>query len=241
MADTSIRLWHVGPYRYGWEDAGKSHDRYADYTFSLPNGIGEPLPPPQPAKEEQSQGEFTEDWFGSNIPIIDRLLDPIKGKPVHALEIGVYEGRSTCWLLDNILTHPEASLTWIDSFVGSAEHADHDVSGVESRFRANIARFGSRVQGFVGRSQDILKALTGKFDLVYIDGSHEAADVLADAILAWPLLKPGGRLGFDDYGWHVFPEPERCPGPAVDAFLLTMRKRYEELYRGYQVWIRKTQ
>jgi hypothetical protein len=33
MADTTIRLWHVGPYRYGWEDAGGHRDRFADYTF----------------------------------------------------------------------------------------------------------------------------------------------------------------------------------------------------------------
>lgn len=33
VADTTIRLWHVGPYRYGWEDAGRAVERYADYTF----------------------------------------------------------------------------------------------------------------------------------------------------------------------------------------------------------------
>ena len=36
MADTTIRLWHVGTYRYGWEDAGSSKDRYANYIFHLP-------------------------------------------------------------------------------------------------------------------------------------------------------------------------------------------------------------
>jgi hypothetical protein len=36
QADTRIRLWHVGPYRFGWEDAGSSKERYADYTFRLP-------------------------------------------------------------------------------------------------------------------------------------------------------------------------------------------------------------
>lgn len=78
------------------------------------------------------------------------------------------------------------------------------------------------------------------FDLIYIDGSHEAADVLADAVLAWPLLKPGGLLGFDDYGWRVFPEPERRPAPAVDAFLTCLRGWYEPVHRGYQVWVKKT-
>jgi hypothetical protein len=35
MADTTIRLWHVGTYRYGWEDAGSTPDRYSDYDFSI--------------------------------------------------------------------------------------------------------------------------------------------------------------------------------------------------------------
>lgn len=35
MADTSIRLWHVGNYRFGWEDAGADKERFADYTFHL--------------------------------------------------------------------------------------------------------------------------------------------------------------------------------------------------------------
>ncbi len=35
LADTSIRLWHVGSYRYGWEDAGRDVERFGDYTFNV--------------------------------------------------------------------------------------------------------------------------------------------------------------------------------------------------------------
>lgn len=35
LADTRIRLWHVGAYRYGWEDAGRDVERFDDYTFHL--------------------------------------------------------------------------------------------------------------------------------------------------------------------------------------------------------------
>jgi hypothetical protein len=35
MADTRIRLGHVGSYRYHWEDAGSARERYADYDFSV--------------------------------------------------------------------------------------------------------------------------------------------------------------------------------------------------------------
>ena len=33
MADTTIRLWHVGTYQYGWEDAGRDVERFANYTY----------------------------------------------------------------------------------------------------------------------------------------------------------------------------------------------------------------
>jgi predicted O-methyltransferase YrrM len=240
VADTSIRLWHVGSYRYGWEDAGSPHERFADYTFHLPGPPGEPvaaLPPPPPAPEVG----FTEDWFSSNVPVWQKVLAPLVGKPVRALEIGVFEGRSTVWLLDHVLTHPEASLTWIDTFQGGAEHQGTDLTGLEARFRANTAKYGPKVRGHVGASRDVLRTLSGeRFDLVYIDGSHESADVLSDAVLAWPLVKPGGLVGFDDYGWRERPEPHRRPAPAIDAFLGAMHGRFEELHRGYQVWVRKT-
>jgi len=45
MADTRIRLWHVGTYRYGWEDAGSSKERYADYVSTCP--AARPVIPPR--------------------------------------------------------------------------------------------------------------------------------------------------------------------------------------------------
>jgi hypothetical protein len=49
MADTSIRLWHVGSYRFGWEDAGADKDRFADYTFHLTS--------PKPDAADRSDSE----------------------------------------------------------------------------------------------------------------------------------------------------------------------------------------
>ncbi len=35
FADTSIRLWHFGATRYGWEDAGGQHERSETFTLNL--------------------------------------------------------------------------------------------------------------------------------------------------------------------------------------------------------------
>jgi hypothetical protein len=35
LVDTRIRLFHVGQYAYGWEDAGQALERFGDYTYRL--------------------------------------------------------------------------------------------------------------------------------------------------------------------------------------------------------------
>ncbi|MGH9173057.1 MAG: hypothetical protein ACRD1H_01800 [Vicinamibacterales bacterium] len=35
MADTTVRLWHVGSYAYSWEEAGTEPRRYATYALQL--------------------------------------------------------------------------------------------------------------------------------------------------------------------------------------------------------------
>jgi predicted O-methyltransferase YrrM len=154
---------------------------------------------------------FTTDWHSRNIPHWRLILDRYKGKPdVRALEIGCYEGRSTVWLLENILTHETARIDCIDTFEGSVEHARMglDLDNLLTRFLKNTEPYAKKIGRFIGRSQDVLRSgdfcpcEVYSYDFIYIDGSHKAADVLEDAVLSFRLLKVGGLLIFDDYAWN---------------------------------------
>jgi predicted O-methyltransferase YrrM len=107
-----------------------------------------------------------------------------------------------------------------------------DLIGVEKRFNANtklaISKVDNPVQLVIHRefsdtalSKMIAEGKKGYFDFIYIDGSHQAPDVLCDAILSFRLLKKNGVLAFDDYLWQEkLPygiDPIRCPKPAIDA------------------------
>jgi predicted O-methyltransferase YrrM len=178
--------------------------------------------------------EFTSDWFSHCIPHWEELLGRLVGKPSLAfLEIGSHEGRSALWLLDNVLTHPTAMLTCIDLWLDPA---------AERRFDANIVASGrsNQVRKIKSPSQRILPHLAERsFDVAYIDGSHEAADVLLDGLLTLPLVKPGGLLIFDDYEWNPPSEaPRHLPKPAIDAFLALNDWRLDELNRGWQIAVR---
>ena len=156
MADTTIRLWHVGSYRYGWEDAGSAKERFATYNYSFtPNQAESITPPPASATATNADAprlpdddtQFTEDWLTYNIPLWDRLLNPLKEQKVSVLEIGVFEGRSTLWLLQNILTHPAARLTYVDTFEGGTDQVSFKLEGLEERFRRNTRDFEKKMTG----------------------------------------------------------------------------------------------
>jgi len=49
MADTSIRLWHVGSYSFGWEDAGREIQRFTDYTFHVTDAVSSRANPSFPS------------------------------------------------------------------------------------------------------------------------------------------------------------------------------------------------
>ena len=89
-------------------------------------------------------------------------------------------------------------------------------------------------------AQFIAKTFGGNlYDFIYIDGSHIAKDVLTDACMAWPLLKPKGLMVFDDYLWGDPRDILHRPKPAIDAFCNLFAEEAEIVHVGYQLVVRK--
>lgn len=191
--------------------------------------------------------QFSQDWFSHNIPIWQQYLSQFVGMPgLKVLEIGSWEGRSTCWLIDHVLTHESARITCVDTFEGGAEHqtyADGYLKSIEERFDFNIeqTRHPEKVRKLVGKSQVVLRSLIPNgYQLVYIDGSHIASDVLEDTLLTWGLVQVGGVIIFDDYGFQ-FPQTieENPPKVALDMFLTVFKKKINLRHQGYQIILEK--
>jgi predicted O-methyltransferase YrrM len=188
---------------------------------------------------------YTFDWFSHNIAVWQRHLSHLAGRPgLRGLEIGSFEGRSAVWLLRNVLTHPTARLECIEWFAGVWEWDGQvvDMAAVERRFDHNIrvANAEGRVTKIKQVSRVALRTRPlDSYDLIYIDGSHLAADVLEDAVLCFGALKTGGVMIFDDYQLMRDHQLD-VPKLAIDAFLDVYRGRYDLVHTDYQVIIRKT-
>lgn len=185
---------------------------------------------------------FTDDRFTGNIPVWMKLLGHLRARPnLKFLEIGSFQGRSAVWLLDNVLTHETSHLTCVDTFEGAVENTAAQKIKNLDLFKYNVREFGSRVEWIAGASQTVLRSLpcAPLYDFIYIDGDHKASSVMQDAVLALPLLKPGGMMVFDDYLWRHEPRDIDRPKVAIDCFVHIFADEVDVIYAGPQVVVCK--
>lgn len=198
--------------------------------------------------------DFTVDWFTRFAGIWRQLID--RHQPRRFLEIGSYEGRSACFVIDHLAASQEIELHCVDTWAGGVGHGDTVMSEVEKRFDRNVAIAKARAGNAVAlhkhkaHSADALVRLLADgnkeaFDFIYIDGSHQAPDVLADCVLAFRLLKVGGIMINDDYLWSTDQQGQQdfynLPKPAVDAFMNIYQRKMAVLGAPlYQLYARKT-
>jgi predicted O-methyltransferase YrrM len=183
-------------------------------------------------------------WFAvSAIHYFNKHLQNYIGKPnLEFLQIGTYTGDASVWLKDNILTDSTSKLTDVDTWEGSEEgiHKTFDWKNVEQVYDEKLVKYDGVIK-YKGKS---IKFMTDnsdkKYDFIYIDGDHTEEAVYADAKLAWPLLKTGGILAFDDYTWqHESGLDSMRPAPAIDRFVAEHRDQLFVLEAEHQYWVGK--
>jgi len=190
-----------------------------------------------------TERHFTQDWFSYRVSSWEKYVVPNlpeAPKPVHWLEIGSFEGRSACWVIDNVLDkRPGSTLHCVDLWADWPGY-----QGVEARFDANTA-FHPAITKIKQDSKAALIDLWRKnsqYDVIYVDADHQAKSALMDAALAWPMLKQGGIMVFDDYSWQHPPEhADRLPPKlGIDAFLNCWKNEMKVLAINWQAYIQKT-
>lgn len=194
-------------------------------------------------EQEAKSLSLTAQWFALHVPFWLSLFEKqgYRNRPIKALEIGSWEGLSSYFLLKNL---PQAQLTSVDTWEGSDEHVNKQnvVQATEQRFDSNTAPFASRLTKRKMTSYQFFAQSPEEeqYDLIYVDGSHHADDVMIDALKSFKRLKQGGVMIFDDYFWNFYPKLADNPAPAVNAFLKLKRGTYRVIHVYCQVMIVKT-
>lgn len=187
--------------------------------------------------------KFTQDWFSNNIPNFETCMSALDKRELF-MEIGSFEGRATCWMLENGLAD-DGEITCIDPYIKSDYDPTIDMEAVKDRFLSNTNEVKKPKQ-FVDLNEAtsytalswLIQDIVGRadiYDFIYVDGSHAPYDTLVDACMAWGMLRKGGIMLFDDY---MYPHEDTQTG--IDAFLSALPyDKYKILFTNYQLAVQK--
>lgn len=116
------------------------------------------------------------------------------------LEIGSFEGLSSCFFADDFLEHKDSTLTCVDPFDLSIEKTPV-TSTTKEIFTSNIQNTSnySKINTIESFSDEFFKTNVTKYNFIYIDGSHIPEDIVRDMDNAWKCLQQGGIMWMDDY------------------------------------------
>jgi hypothetical protein len=154
-------------------------------------------------------------WFNKVRREFCPLAQRFSGKPSVYVEIGTWAGATCEWVARNVLTHPESLGFGIDPY--PSDRRKYDVDEIKQRAANRVSFLGDRwkwhyLPSWHGLPQVVchLMAQDRCIDLLYIDGDHDAHAVVQDFALAWPVLRPGSVVIFDDHSinrpWPVVRE-----------------------------------
>jgi predicted O-methyltransferase YrrM len=198
-------------------------------------------------------------WSNKFVVNMAPYISEFKDKPTNYLEIGVFIGNTSEWVLKNLLCHKDSRLVGIDLWdqqlapkpiFDNSEEGNANWRIVMNNVNRIEKQYAPKVRWIKDYSQNVLPGWQSdntknhKFDIVYIDGHHTICSVLRDWVLSWPLLKCGGIMIFDDYGAKSSPSVR----DSVDLILrgldarpriLRRTTKYELLFKNNQVGIRK--
>lgn len=191
--------------------------------------------------------EFTVNWHHRPDIWLEQLRG-FAGHPISVLEIGSLEGRSACWMMDNIATHCDSTLTSVDpyryeSIDGESKkesekyNRDLDLVAAKQMFARNTQEYGARIVQHVMTSDCYFRSVHGdqRHDIVVVDGGHSALIALSDMINGYKALNVGGKMVVDDVEWKWGDGVKR----ALAAFL-SCTPSMDVTHKGYVWFLRKT-
>ena len=194
-------------------------------------------------RNQAAQLDVSTEWFFGNVGHWLHVFTnhPSAVRPARILEIGCWEGLSTYFLASHF---QDAHLDCVDTWDGGDEHkaSEKVMSQVESRYEKNLSPFRSNITKHKMLSSEFFKGNPDRerYDLIYVDGSHYADDVLGDALHSFRMLKVGGILIFDDLLWFKYDRIRDNPAAALMCFLFLKKGEYKVVYLNKQLIIQKT-
>ena len=180
----------------------------------------------------------TTDYFSLNAYYWDLIINKTF-KKFSYLEIGSWEGNSAMFILKNFNTK---NVTCVD--IWDIHNDDGKAEQIKrfNNFQSNLVEFNERFLFYKSTSDEFFINNKKKYDVIYIDGWHEAPQVYKDICNSWNCLNEGGIVICDDffYGDIINNKDNNLPAISINRFILENKNKLKILnVNNTQIFIQK--
>jgi len=163
------------------------------------------------------------DFFSLNSYYWNHIIKK-KFKEFSYLEIGSWEGNSASFILKNFKTKKVVCVDIWDKY--DDKHKNEHLRRFKN-FEYNLSEFKERFSFFKNSSNEFFENNKDNFDIIYIDGWHEASQVDLDINNSWNFLNINGIIICDDYfyGDIIGNSENNLPANSINKFLLDKKDK----------------
>ena len=165
------------------------------------------------------------------------------------MEIGSWEGNSALFILNNFKTKKVFCVDIWDKHNNEFKDRDKELDVFDKRqkllfenFKFNMEEFKERFSFFNNTSDNFFVSNKEKFDIIYVDGWHEAPQVYKDINNSWNFLNINGIIICDDYfyGNITNNSDNNLPANAINKFIKEKKDKIEIIcVNNTQIFIKK--
>jgi predicted O-methyltransferase YrrM len=184
-----------------------------------------------------------DDWFSKNIPVWQTIVKKID--KIKYLEIGSFEGRSTVFIAEQNNLY---SITAVDPWeqgntndeISLLVKSNYSAEKIFENFKHNIKLIKKPNINYIKNTSDkFFINNENNYNLIYIDGSHEASQVKKDFVNAFNCLEKSGILICDDFIWFLYNDITKNPMKAILECYDKYKKNLRILFLGHQIIFQK--
>ena len=163
------------------------------------------------------------DFFSINSYYWNHIIKK-KFKEFSYLEIGSWEGNSASFILKNFKTKKVICVDIWDKY--DDKYKNEHLRRFKN-FEYNLNEFKKRFSFFKNSSNKFFENNKDNFDVIYIDGWHEASQVDLDINNSWNFLNINGIIICDDYfyGDITGNSENNLPANSINKFLLDKKDK----------------
>ena len=168
----------------------------------------------------------SEDYFSINAYYWNLILNKYF-KEFSYLEIGSWEGSSALYILNNYKTK---KVYCVDVWNKDKNNEELYKKNFKN-FLHNMEEFKDKYSYFKESSDDFFIKNKEYFDIIYVDGSHEAFQVDKDINNAWKFLNNNGIMICDDFFYQNLynASNDDVPATSINKFIKKQRNKLKVL------------